>query len=547
MATLTQEQLQANTKLNNANNPSYNSTITPSQLAPATPVNIGTTPTDTTNYAGITGGVADSIINEFNTLNTKLTSAQETQDKSGQSIIDIMSSLTGKTADQQQANEASGVNTETANLTKYAEQLAGLNAQAMTLNREAQAVPLQVQENNRNTGATDRGVAPQEAGALRLNALKALSIAQQSDIAAAAATGSQLRLQAAKDKAQQIVDLKYKPLEDALAIKKEQYELNKDLLSSIDKKRTEALNIALKREEQVIADKKAEEKELKGLITTAAGFQAPANLLAKASALVESGDPQAYYKSVGLLSKYLTDPLERSYKIAQTSKLIADATAAKVADPYETLAFAQQYAETGKIPTGMPKGTFGSISQLAKDLPKTKGSLISNVTGITSSSLGTVEQGDITRLYNVVEATKKLKELDKKRVGGLTSGIIGKVFGSNDQGDYLTQRKAIVDEISRMQSGAALTTDEVNFYKDYLPGRYSETLGLGRDSLKKIESFENVMNQKLNNALKTNQLSVVGYSNVDVGGQEYTVGDVISNGQGQYGRINSDGTITLVQ
>jgi hypothetical protein len=283
MATLTQEQLQANTKLNNASNPLYNNTITPSQLAPATPVNIGTPTTDTTNYAGITGGVSDSILNEYTNLNNKLTTEQQNQDKAGTSIIDAMNALTGKTADQQAANESQGVNTETANLNKYAEQLAGLNAQASVLNREAQAVPLQVQENNRNTGATDRGVAPQEAGALRLNALKALSIAQQSDIAAAAATGSQLRLQAAKDKAQQIVDLKYKPLEDALAIKKQQYELNKDLLSSIDKKRTEALNIALKKEEQTLADAKELEKYKTEITTTAMAAGAPANLIDAAS------------------------------------------------------------------------------------------------------------------------------------------------------------------------------------------------------------------------------------------------------------------------
>lgn len=256
--------------------PIYNKgVITTGQLSPVAPIKTVDTPVDSTNYAGITGGVADSIINEYTNLNTKLTSAQDTQDKSGQSIIDLMGTLTGKTADTQEANRLAGVDTETANLNKYAEQLAGLNAQATSLNREAQAIPLQVQEQFKNTGATNRGVAPIETGKLRENAIRALSIAQQSDIAAAAATGSQLRLNAAKEKAQQIVDLKYKPLEDALAIKKEQYLLNKDLLTSIDKKRTESLNIALKKEEQAIADKKELDTYKASAITTALGAGAP--------------------------------------------------------------------------------------------------------------------------------------------------------------------------------------------------------------------------------------------------------------------------------
>lgn len=229
------------------------------------------TPTpDTTNYAGITGGVTESIIGDYNRLNQQQQTAQTQQQSTGNDILSYMQQLTNKTADTQAANEAAGVNTETTNLNKYVQQLADLNAQASSLNREAQAIPLQVQENNRNTGATDAGVAPQSAGALRLNALKALSIGQQSDIAVAAATGSQLRLQAAKDKAQQIVDLKYKPLEDMVAIKQKQYDLNKDVLDSIDKKRSEALQVALTKEANDLADKKEAAKRIQDIAVEAA-------------------------------------------------------------------------------------------------------------------------------------------------------------------------------------------------------------------------------------------------------------------------------------
>ncbi len=231
--------------------------ITSDLLKPTTAVQIAPPTPDSTPYGGITGGVTDSLVADYKSLNDQLKAGQATQAKAGQDIIDTQKLIQGKAADTANANEAAGVNAESANLTKYAQQLADLNAQASALNREAQAIPLLTQENNKNTGATDAGVAPQTAGALRINALKALSIGQQADIAAAAATGSQLRLQAAKDKAQQIIDLKYKPLEDALALKQKQYDLNKDTLAVLDKNRTEALGVSLQKEATQLADQKA--------------------------------------------------------------------------------------------------------------------------------------------------------------------------------------------------------------------------------------------------------------------------------------------------
>jgi len=140
--------------------------------------------------------------------------------------------------------------------------------------------------------------------------------------------------------------------------------------------------------------------------------------------------------------------------------------------------------------------------------------------------------------------TKSLAELDKKRVGGVISGVFGKLTGSNDQGAYITQRKAIVDELSRMQSGAALTPDEVAIYNDYLPSRFSEPLGFGRNSDKVIEDFSNTMTQKLDNALANNQLSIYGHTKVtipEIGTK--TVGEVIDVGGTKY-KVLPDGTLT---
>lgn len=278
-----------------ANDTSSN-VINSANLAPVTPAVIPVPTPDTTDYGGITNGV----INSLDTLTTQSNDSQKKVTDSQNSIIDTMNAALGKTADTQAANESTGLNDAT-------KQLNLLNAQAKSLNREASAIPIQTQENNKNTGATDAGVAPQTAGALRLNALKALSIAQQADIATANYT-------AAKDKAQQIIDLKYKPLEAQLEIKKQQYEFNKDALASIDKKRTDALGIALKKEEQDLADKKQKAKDIQDILLKASQFNAPQTVL---DAIKNSTDAN----SAAIAGKgYLTDPLDTQLKKAQIAE-----------------------------------------------------------------------------------------------------------------------------------------------------------------------------------------------------------------------------------
>lgn len=326
----------------------YGNVISSASLAPKSPIQPVTPTPDNTNYSGMTSGITQSIIDSYKAYNTAQQSAQTNQQTTGQSILDYMKQLEGKTADTQAANDAAGVTAERENIRKYAQQLADLNAQASSLNRESQAIPLQTQENNRNTGATDAGIAPQNAGALRLNALKALSIGQQSDIAAAAATGSQLRLDAAKDKAQQIIDLKYKPIEDEIALKQKQYDLNKDTLDSIDKKRSEALQVALNKEAQDLADKKAKQKENADLSLQAGvktKFMNKNGEISQVSDGTTFGTGDEFLKAAGV----------SSFEEAYQKGLITDVNGATL----ENIKFAQQaqakYGDAGIKSTDTPE------------------------------------------------------------------------------------------------------------------------------------------------------------------------------------------------
>lgn len=210
------------------------------------------------------------------------------------------------------------------------------------------------------------------------------------------------------------------------------------------------------------------------------------------------------------LQGQIKDPmleLDRQLKIAQIGS--ADrANQPEIpdgGDVSELMAFAKQYASTGKIPTGIPKGSFGLISQLAAGLPKLGGQILDSQTGVAPDG----SDGAVTALGSLnsaAELAKQLKELDKERIGGVVSGVLGKTFGNEDQRRYVDLRSQIVDLLSRARSGAALTSSEEKRYGAMLPGRFSEPFGLGTDSDARIDNFINALQSDL-----TNKLSARGW------------------------------------
>ena len=242
------------------------------------------------------------------------------------------------------------------------------------------------------------------------------------------------------------------------------------------------------------------------------------------------------------------DKYDNAYKQAQINKIYADIkkdSEEAGVEPNQVMAYAQQYASTGQIPVGLPKGTFGLVSAAAKELPKGEGTIVDKNTGVKSSAVPAALETGYASMYSVIELAKELKELDKKRIGGITSGTLGKIFGSDDQQKYIDKRDQIVDLLARSRTGAAINTSEEELYSGMLPGRFSEAFFLGVDSQSRLDNFIDNVSKDLNNKTKTQGLSIFGFSKVNLGGKEYTVGDIIHNGS-QAGRVNPDGTITLI-
>lgn len=432
--------------------------ISSQSLSPVPTIQTVTPTPDNTNYAGITSGVTESVINDYKSLNTQQINARNAQTTGGSDILSLMNQLTGKAADTQAANEAAGVNKETENLNKYVSQLADLNAQASSLNREAQAIPIQIQQNAQGQGQTDRGIAPIEAGQQRLNTLKALSIGQQSDIAAAAATGSQLRLQAAKEKAQQIVDLKYKPLEEQVVLKQKQYDLNKDVLDFLDKRRSEALQIAINKEAKDLEEQKDKEKTIQDLAIKASAFGAPPDVV---SAVTNSKSIVAAINAAG---KFTSDPLDRILKLGQIDSNKVDIQYKKA----QMAKIAQDIKESNaKLnPPTVP----GSITDMATKMLNTAGS---------KADLSQGERQNLSKALTVIDQLDSLqsmiaKENYKGGVGpfkGRVNKIIAYLGQNPNAGAINAALKAVTPNLARGVYGevGVLTDADINNYVKTLP------------------------------------------------------------------------------
>lgn len=360
----------------------------------------------------------------------------------------ISAALLGKTADTQAFQEQAGVNTETAKLNTYAQQLADLNAQASSLQREAQAIPIanRLQYQSGGIAGTESQVQNVNYDQLQQNALKALSIAQQSDIAAAALTGSQLKLQAAKDKAQQMVDLKYKPLEDQLAIKKQQYELNKDILSQIDKKRTEALNLAIKKEERDLEEKKNNEKGISDLVTNASAQGAPADLrdrAAKAKTPMEAANILGVYAG-----DYLKNELLREQIKTERSKRLQVDTKTSLLTPQSTGVVTAPNGDT----IGIPNETLAAIGNLK--LNEGQANAVAFVSRMIQSAKAIDSQ------LGKVKPTGGFYETEGYDPTSVGSGF-GRVFGSDQSRVYDTNAKDFIRAKLRKESGATITDEEM--------------------------------------------------------------------------------------
>jgi hypothetical protein len=123
--------------------------------------------------------------------------------------------------------------------------------------------------------------------------------------------------------AQRAVDLKYQPIEDNIKILETQYNMNKDMLERIDKKRADALAIMLDERKTQMEAKKQNEKDMNAIALEAAKGGAPQSVI---DAIKNATDVN---QAIGYASGFLSTALDLQLKQMAQTQFNADRTYAE--------------------------------------------------------------------------------------------------------------------------------------------------------------------------------------------------------------------------
>lgn len=211
-------------------------------------------------------------------------------------------------------------------------------------------------------------------------------------------------------------------------------------------------------------------------------------------------------------------------------------------------AYANEFNQTGKVPsaTDLAKAgvTVAQVTQYAKQLPKQTGAVLDKNTGVKPSNVSAAQQDGMQALYDVRTKLARMQQLDKVRNKGLVGGTLSKIFGTDIETEYNALREESIGLISKARSGLTLTATEAKRYENMIPGRFSNTLGLGSSSEKKLKTLDESITGTLNTQLAGNNAVINGYSQTAVPGLgSVVIGSVVDIGGTQY-RVLSDGTLT---
>lgn len=266
------------------------------------PLNLPPQPQDTTNYAGITTSIPtfDSLLGQTQQEQP----AEKTASTLMERLLGTSSKLGQKGARQGQIEQSLG-------LPQFQTQLTDINNQLQSLQKEAIAIPLQLQEQVQGRGVTAGGLQPIQTGQLRQNAIKSLTLS---------AIGQTLQGNIANAQAQanRAVDLEFQPLEAELNTLKMAYDMNKDILERQDKKKANALNLQIAERTRLLEEGKADKKTVLGFVAEASKNGAPTLLVQRAS---ELNDPA---QALSLLSQYMSDPVAKETAILQQQQIRAN-------------------------------------------------------------------------------------------------------------------------------------------------------------------------------------------------------------------------------
>lgn len=250
-----------------------------------TPSTLYTTPTPPTtpNYQSILASVP--TVDSITTAQSPEQIAAAAEKKTLQTrILDVLKGIGGQSAAEATAEQNAGIPDLQKNLTD-------VEAQIKVLQNEANAIPLQIQQDSTGRGRTTEGIAPIQADRLRENAIKALTLSSIAEVYRG-------NLSTAQSQVDRAIKAEFDPKQAELDYLKAALDLNSSNMSDADKKQSVAIQAKLQDRQDELDKAKSDRDTTLKAVLTAAGNGAPAALLSQ----VQSMGP---VEAVAALKDYL--------------------------------------------------------------------------------------------------------------------------------------------------------------------------------------------------------------------------------------------------
>ena len=242
-------------KVSNTNPTSYSSLLDTSKLDSSSLKNDTIIPYNTPSESNIypVGSLNQDISDSY-----KLTPEQEETDTLSRRITEMNERLLGRSQYTAEQEKIQGIEEKT-------KTISDLSAQLKTLQNEAQAIPLRLQEEARGRGITAGGLAPIEASRLRRNAIQALTTSSLLE----AARGNLTTAQTLVDRA---VSQKYDPIKEEIEVAKANLDiiLKSPSYTLAEKKQAQSQLEAQEAKKQEVAKQEENDKAILGVATEAA-------------------------------------------------------------------------------------------------------------------------------------------------------------------------------------------------------------------------------------------------------------------------------------
>lgn len=237
-----------------------------------------------TDFRATTQSSLDQLLASFNVA----TKEEQAQDDLSSQILRSISTLGGEKTRGLELEKEAGLPVQRQELQNVINQLQGLQ-------KEAAAIPLQIQQDFQGLGATRGGVQPIQTARLRENAIKSLGLA---------AIGQTLQgnVALAESSIQRALDAEFEPEKTKLDLLKQAYDFNKDRLERVDKRRADTLNLLIKERERILEDEKNNKEEIYKIGSVATKYGAPQRVVQQIFSA------KSREEAVALASQYLVDP-----------------------------------------------------------------------------------------------------------------------------------------------------------------------------------------------------------------------------------------------